>query len=306
MKIGIVGTGAMGSIYACLLADAGHEVWAVDVNRVQIDAIRANGVRVSGASGDRTVRINATTDHREPGICDLVVIATKAMDVERAAADARSLIGQGTLVLTVQNGLGSADRVRRILDGAQVAIGVVGGFGASIDAPGHSFHNGMEMVRFGEFEGPPTPRLEETAEIWRGAGFKVATFGDIHRMIWEKLILNVSFNVMCAITGLRIGQVMACPEGRGIALGCGVEAFRVARALDISLGFDDPVAYVSTYAEKLKNGFPSTAQDHAAARRSEVDALNGAIVAAAKPFGLPTPYNEAVTGILKTRESVLP
>ena len=81
MKIAIVGTGAMGSVYAGLFASAGHEVWAIDRWREHVDAIREKGLRVEGASGDRTVRIHATTEPGEAGPCDLVVLATKAMHV---------------------------------------------------------------------------------------------------------------------------------------------------------------------------------------------------------------------------------
>ncbi|MCH8998381.1 MAG: NAD(P)-binding domain-containing protein, partial [Proteobacteria bacterium] len=100
MKIAVVGTGAMGSVYAALLADAGNEVWAVDTWAEHIDAIKANGLRVEGASGDRTLRIGATTDPAEVGLCDLVVIATKAQDVAAAAASVAPMLGNHSLILT--------------------------------------------------------------------------------------------------------------------------------------------------------------------------------------------------------------
>ena len=86
MRIAVVGTGAMGSVYAGLLAAAGNEVWAIDTWQEHIDSIRERGLRVEGASGDRTVRLDATTDASEPGPCDLVIIATKAAGVASAAA----------------------------------------------------------------------------------------------------------------------------------------------------------------------------------------------------------------------------
>ena len=106
MKIAVVGFGAMGSVYAALLGDAGHELWAIDTWRGHIDAIRASGLRLKGASGNRTVRIHATTEPEKVGPCDLVIVATKAMDVEQAAGAARPLIGPDTAVLSIQNGLG--------------------------------------------------------------------------------------------------------------------------------------------------------------------------------------------------------
>ena len=85
MKIAIVGTGAMGSVYAGLFASAGHEVWAIDRWKDHVDAMRASGLRLEGASGDRTVKVQATTNPKEAGPCDLVVLATKAMHVAPAA-----------------------------------------------------------------------------------------------------------------------------------------------------------------------------------------------------------------------------
>ena len=160
MKIAIVGTGAMGSVYAGLLAAAGNEVWAIDTWPEHIAAIREHGLRVEGASGDRTVRVHATSSPEDVGIAELVIVATKARDVEQAARSAVPLVGEDTLVLPIQNGLGSADRVASIIGAEQVAIGVVGGFGASLVAPGHVRHEGWELVRLGERGRPAGARLE--------------------------------------------------------------------------------------------------------------------------------------------------
>src|SRR3954454_19629924 len=143
MKIAIVGAGAMGSVYAGLFGSAGHEVWAIDPWAEHVEAIRRDGLRVEGASGDRVVPIQATTDAAEAGEADLVVIATKAMDVEAAAEGARPLLGPDTLVLSIQNGLGGPDAAARVLGDDRVAVGVAGGFGASIVAPGHAHHHGL-------------------------------------------------------------------------------------------------------------------------------------------------------------------
>ncbi|HET6868512.1 MAG TPA: 2-dehydropantoate 2-reductase N-terminal domain-containing protein, partial [Solirubrobacteraceae bacterium] len=168
MRIAIVGTGATGSVYAGLLGDAGHEVWAVDRWREHIDAIRERGLRVTGASGDRVVRLaGAATDAREVGPVDLVVIATKARDVDGAARAALALLGSDTVVLPIQNGLGSRERVAAVVGPERVIAAVVGGFGASIVEPGHVHHHGMELVRMGEPAGPVSERVERVAEAWR-------------------------------------------------------------------------------------------------------------------------------------------
>jgi 2-dehydropantoate 2-reductase len=115
MKIGIVGSGAMGSVYGALLADAGNELWLFDKWREHIEAMRAWGLRCEGASGDHTVRVNATTDAAAAGPCELAIVATKVMDIETAVREAAAMIGPDTLVLAIQNGLGNVERIRRVL-----------------------------------------------------------------------------------------------------------------------------------------------------------------------------------------------
>ncbi len=303
MKIAVVGTGAMGSVYAGLMAAAGNEVWAIDTWQAHIDAIREHGLRVEGASGDRIVKLHATSDASEVGHVDLVIIATKAMHVEAAAESAKRLLGPQTLVLTIQNGLGSADKVARILGPEKVAIGVVGGFGASIRAPGHAHHNGWELVRLGERAGPVTPRLERVAEVWRGAGFRVRTYDDIDQLVWEKLICNVTYSGTCAVLGCTIGEVMANEAAWKIASCCAMEAFTVARKRRIKLEITDPVAYVREFGEKIPEARPSVLLDHLAGRRSEIEVINGAIPPAARAVGLTAPYNEVITALVKAKEA---
>ena len=303
MKIAIVGAGAMGSVYAGLLGDAGNEVWAIDVWRDHIDAIRKNGIRVEGKSGDRIVRINASQNPEEVGVCDLVVIATKAMHVEVAAQSIEPLIGNHTSVLTIQNGLGSFDKVAKIVGQDLVTIGVAGGFGASIKNPGHVYHNGMELIRLGELSGPVTDRLREIENVWSNAGFNVKAYDDIKRMVWEKLICNVCFSGICTVSDSRIGQVLKDKNLWEIAKNCATEAYEISVAKGIQLSFKEPVPYVVAFGEKMPDARPSMLLDHIAGRKSEVQAINGAIVSEGLEIKVPTPVNSVVTSLILAKES---
>jgi 2-dehydropantoate 2-reductase len=302
MKIAIVGCGAMGSVYAALLSAAGHEVWAIDAWREHVEVMRANGLRLEGASGDRTVRLNATTRAADAGRCDLVIIATKAMHVEQAAESARALLGPETLVLSIQNGLGGPDAAARVLGRERLMVGVVGGFGASMRGPGHAHHNGWELVRLGELSSPITPRLEKVAEVWRSGGFKVKCFDDIDQLVWEKLICNVCFSGTCAMTEWTVGQVMEDADAWEVASGCAKEAYAVARAKGVKLDIDEPVAYVRNFGSKIPNARPSMLLDHMAGRMSEIDAINGAIPVAGAALGVAAPCNTVVSALVRAKE----
>ena len=303
MRIAIVGTGAMGSVYAGLLGAAGNEVWALDTDHGHVAAIQSSGLHLEGASGDRVVRVNATTDPSVVGAVDLVVIATKAMDVRAAAVSARCLVGPDTVVLPIQNGLGSADVAAEVLGEDRVAVGVAGGFGASLVGPGHAHHHGFELVRLGERRGPVTPRIERIADVWRDAGFTVQTYDDADRLVWEKLICNVCFSGTCTVLRFTIGETLDDPDAWSVASACAREAYDVARASGIALGFDDPVHYAQAFGRAIPGARPSMLLDLLAGRRCEVDAINGAVPPRAAALGLEAPANTAITALVKALEA---
>jgi len=302
VKIAIVGCGAMGSVYAGLFAAAGHEVWAIDRWREHVDAMRARGLRLEGASGDRTVRLNATTEAREAGPSDLVILATKAGQVADAARAVSSLLGKDTVVLSIQNGLGGPDTAASVLGKERVMVGVVGGFGASMKGPGHAHHNGMELVRLGEFGGPITPRLERIADAWRGAGFRVKVFDDIAQLVWEKLICNCAYSGPCGLTDHTVGEVMQDRDLARVSAACAREAFDVARKKGVRLGFDDPVAYVRDFGSKIPAARPSVLLDLMAKRKSEIEVINGSIPRVGAEVGVPAPVNDALTALVLEKE----
>ena len=266
----------------------------------------ANGLRVEGASGDRTIRLHASTTTEGIGPCHLIVIATKAFDVEAAARASLSLLGPETPVQTIQNGLGSAERVAPIVGADRLIIGVVGGFGASMRGPGHVHHNGMEMVRFGAYAGLPQPMLDAAAEIWRSAGFEVKLFDDVDRMVWEKLIMNVAFSGTSCLTGLTIGEIMDNPEAWRVARGCAQEAIAVAAARRIGLQVGDPIEHIRRLGGRIPDARPSMLLDHLAGRRSEIDVINGAVPREAAKVGLAAPVNQTVAALVKAREAGFP
>ncbi|MGF1600357.1 MAG: ketopantoate reductase family protein [Acidimicrobiales bacterium] len=305
MRIAIVGCGAMGSVYAGLLADAGHDVWAVDPWAEHVEAINGGGLRVEGASGDRTVTLaGAVTDPGDiVGAVDLAILATKVPQVTDAARALGPVLGPDTPVISIQNGLGGPQRAADILGVERIVIGVVGGFGASMSGPGHVHHNGMEMVRLGEYEGAGvSERVERLAEVWRSGGFTVTAFDDVHQLVWEKLLCNVAFSGPCTVTGLRVGELLADADASAISAACVAEAFAVAQASGIHLDVDDPVDYTRTFGAKIPDARPSMLLDHLAGRRCEIDAINGAIPPAAASVGRTAPANTVIASLVRVKE----
>jgi 2-dehydropantoate 2-reductase len=304
MKVAIVGTGAMGAVYAALLRKSGHEVWAVDPWREHLDAIGADGLRVSGASGSYVVDgFEIATAPADVGPSDLWVIATKAANVDEVAGGIAALLRPGDVVMPFQNGLGSGERVARHIPVEHIVIGIAEGFGSSIPEPGSVHHNGMRLIRIGEMGGGLTERVARIEHVWREAGFNVRSFADIDGMIWEKFLCNVTLSAPTAAFDVTVGELMENPETWGIALGCMMEAYRLGVARGVTFSFDDPVGYVTEFASTIPDASPSMRLDHLAGRRSEVDAINGQVVALSRELGLESPYNESLCAVLRARES---
>ncbi len=297
----MIGCGAMGSVYAGLLASAGNQVLVIDRWEEHIRAIKERGLRVEGASGDRRVDLAAYTAPPDEEV-DMVVIAVKAADAASAAASAAGLIGKETVVVTIQNGLGSADVVAAELGAERLMVGIAGGFGASFRGPGHAHHNGMQTIRMGAYAGLEFSRVEQAVRVWQEAGFQAEPARDIAVMQWEKLICNVAYSAPCTLTGLTIGAAMDDPDIGPVSRAAASEAWEVARAAGVAVTIEDPVAYVRAFGSKIPNAKPSLLLDYEAGRRGEIDFINGAIPREAAKLDRQAPVNAALTRLVRFSE----
>ena len=307
MKIAVIGCGAMGSIYAAFFAEAGHEVLAIDPYQDHIDVINRTGLRIDGPSGSRM----ATSVSAAPSLSmmgekatniDLFILATKAGNIEAAGEQIAPFLGPESLVLTIQNGLGAAQKLATYLPASQIMVGVADGFGARMVGPGHIEHAAMKLIRIGEMAGGLTARVQNLSTLWQEAGFSTEAFADIHQLIWEKFLCNVTFSGPCTVFGATVGELMQHGEHWQIALCCTKEAYAVGLAEGISFRFDDPVTYVHKFGSAVQGARPSMLQDHLAQRRSEIGFINGMVPVLGEKHGIETPYNRLLCAVIRNRE----
>jgi len=275
----------------------------VDPWKAHMDAIVEKGLRIEGASGDRTVRnlhiVNAVA---MAGEAQLFVTATKASAVAEVASTLVPVLSTDSIVLTIQNGLGSGERIAQHLPAEHVLLGVAEGFGASVKAAGHVQHTAMKMIRIGSMTLDDGIRTEAIAELWREAGFNAEAYSDIEQLIWEKFICNVAYSAPCAVFNKSVAALLQDPNARQISQSCAMEAWHVAVAKDINLTFSDPIDYITAFGERVGNAKPSLLLDLLAQRPSEIDAINGMVPTVAAEVGLTAPYNEVVSAIVHSRE----
>lgn len=301
MQIAVLGCGAMGSIYAGLLAASGHKVIVIDTYEAHVAAINDHGLRVSGASGDRIFKVDAYT--KPPDIqVDLLIVALKAVHVASAAV-AKMMVTAESSILTIQNGLGSADTVADIFGPERLIVGVAQGFGAALIEPGHSYHNDMKAIRMGAFSAASTVDVTSVVDAYRQAGFDAEAVSDIIAMQWEKLICNVAYSALSALSGKTVGEVMDDQLLGPVSRAAAVEAWETARLRDIAISVVDPVAHVKDFASRMRDAKPSVLLDIEAGRMSEISVINGAIEREAVKAGGLAPVNSTLTALVQFRES---
>jgi len=304
MKIVVIGAGAMGSIYAALFADAGHEVWIRDTWLAHTAAIEKNGLHISGASGDRCLRsIKIAQSDSDYLDTELFIIATKASAVAEAARLISSIPENQAPVLSIQNGLGAGESLSEFINQKKLFIGVAEGFGASVVEPGVVHHTAMKLIRIGSFGSMPQSQLDPLVELWINAGFNAQAYNDIEQLIWEKFICNVAYSAPCTVFNKSVAELLADDHARMVSQQCALEAWHVAQAKKVKLSFDDPIEYITAFGQKVGNAKPSMLLDHLAKRRSEIGAINGMVAVVAKQVGKDAPYNAVVSAIVYSREA---
>ena len=300
MRICIVGCGAVGSLFAAHLARSGqHEIWAYDVWKPHVEAIRQRGLRLSGAA-DFTARVNATSDPGEIPRCDYGIVATKSIHTRSAMAQAARVFGENSAVCSVQNGVGNeeiiAEHVKYVIRGTTFPAG-------HPVEPGHIGYDIKGDTWIGPFEPTNTPmqRVEELAGMLTTSGMNTIALKDARGAQWTKLIFNASTNPVGALTLLHHGAATFLPPTGQLFKDLIEEGKAVAKALAITL-HGEPWDLVMKGANAPGKHKASMLQDVLAKRQTEVDFMNGAIVQWGEKTGVPTPLNKAMWALIKGLE----
>jgi 2-dehydropantoate 2-reductase len=299
MRVTVMGSGGTGGYFGGLLARAGEEVTFV-ARGAHLEALRTKGLTVrSRLAGDFTIPARATDDPGQAGLADLVLFCVKSYDTESAAERLRPAVGPDTVILPVQNGIDSAERIARVVGPGRV-IGGVAAVSSVVEAPGIIHHRaGPDVIRLGELDGRPSARTERIADTLRRAGIKAELRSDIRVALWEKFVLICGLSGLTALTRLPIGGVLACSETRVLLRETMDETDAVGRAEGVTLP-KDYVGQMLRFFEGLDPAIHgSLYYDLAAGRRLEIETLNGTVVRLGRERGVPTPANFAVYAALK-------
>ncbi|QSN62763.1 ketopantoate reductase family protein [Caballeronia sp. M1242] len=294
MKIAVMGAGAVGCYYGGMLARAGHEV-ALIARPQHVEAIQREGLRLDTQTFDEHVRVLASTDASAAKGAQLVLFCVKSTDTDSAAQALKPYLDAGALVLSLQNGVDNAERLRQLLP-QEVAAAVVY-VAAEMAGPGHMRHHGR-----GELVIEPSSKSEDVAHMFAAANVPTEISDNVRGALWAKLVLNCAYNALSAIAQVPYGRLV---QGEGVTRAMRDvidECVAVAKADGVTLPGDVDAA-VRRIAETMPNQYSSTAQDLARGKHSEIDHLNGLIVRRGEALKVPTPANRMLHVLVKLIEA---
>lgn len=301
LRVAVVGSGAMGSLYGGRLARSGVDVTLVDVWKEHVATIREEGLRIASSDGEERIDVPATTDPGSVGSVDLVFVFVKSTRTRVAMEDAAGagLLG-GADVLTLQNGLGNPETIAEFVPEERVVAGVTS-HGATVEGPGRVFHAGTGPTRIGRYFTENDDRVETVAGALRGAGFETDVIAAVRDAIWEKVLVNVGINAPTALARVPNGALASRAPGRRVVAAAVTEAARVARneGHEVREGVVDHVLDV---ADATAENRSSMRQDVEAGRRTEIEAIAGEVVARGERHGVATPTVRTLLELVRSWE----
>lgn len=311
MRVLLFGLGALGTVYSCLLKKMGHEIVGLDRAPV-VEKIRENGVRVEGIWGEHHEHLDklvTTVDEIEKEKFDLVILTVKSYETREVARQIKSLISSDTYILLAQNGYGNYEAATESIPEERIILGRII-FGAETLEWGHSR---VTVIADDVLLGSPKhlidiSMLEDLARIFSQAGIPTRASDEVMKYVWAKIIYNSALNPLGAILEVAYGQLAANANSKSLMDAIIEEIFAVLKAIGQPTPWTDAEAYLQAFYGQM---VPATVLHHASmlqdiqrGRRTEIDALNGAVIELGRIYGVKTPVNEVVVSMLKAKEAL--
>jgi 2-dehydropantoate 2-reductase len=284
----IVGTGALATLFAARLSEAGHSVSMLGTWQAGLSALRKEGARLIDADGDeRAFPVHATDDPREVAGAKFALVLVKAWQTERAAHQLSNCLAQDGLAVTLQNGLGNRETLMRELGLGRVALGVTTA-GATVLGPGLVRAGGEGILSLER-----NPAIGPLEAALQSAKFNVQTVADVQSLMWGKLVINAAINPLTALLRIPNGELLQRPAARGLMSMLACEAAAVAEAEAIHLPFENPSEAVEEVARRTAGNLSSMFQDILRGAPTEIDAICGAVTKRGELHNITTPINHA-------------
>lgn len=301
MKISIIGSGAMGSLFGSHLSEK-HDVYLIDVWEDHINAINQKGLTtLDKEGGEKITHPTGVLNSEKLPVMDLVLIFVKSIHTKQSMAQSKNIVGENTLVLTLQNGYGNDLDLMELVDPSHVVVGTTS-HGCTILEPGKIFHAGSGKTIIG----PATDGMAGVgviAEVLRESGFEVEIKEDIKKLVFHKLFINTGINALTALLDVPNGEIGQDPYLKDAAQLLVDEAVQITNSLGYQFNEEEIFQDVLDVSEATSENKSSMRADVLNKRETEIDKINGAFVKIAEEQGLKAPANELVRNLIRFLES---
>ncbi len=302
MKIVVMGSGAIGSLYGGLIEKYNPGLVTLVGRPSHVTAIQKDGLKVKGVLGEFTVKIDAVSNPSSITKADAVFITTKTYDTIKAAKKIEHLVKSGAFVLIIQNGIGTEKLVAKALNTTKV-LRATTCMGALITRSGEVTITGDGLTEVGTHYPENHESVESIVNILKEAGFNVRSSDNIDGVVWTKTVVNCGINPIGALTGMKNGDVYSNLVLRDLVVRLVQETARVADALNISLTTENPIRYTLGTAKATSENINSMLQDILARKKTEIDSITGEVIRIGQELGIETPVSETVYALIKAIES---
>lgn len=303
MKIGIIGAGAMGCLYACLLSEK-NDVVLLDIDKNTVDAINRDGVfmKETNSDAEKNYKLKAKISGKAGGPFDLLIVFVKDTATRAAVACNQSLISDDTVLLSLQNGLGNFEILEEFAHKDQILLGTTKHNCVTLGA-GKIYHSGAGVTHIGSPSGNQATAKRIVA-AFSDSGIESEACDNVKCLLWEKLFINMTINSVTALLDAHISVVAENEHARKVVAELLSEAVAVAAKDGAEFDYDTVYNDVINTAAVLGTGKASMCQDIENKRKTEIDFINGAVVRLGEKYAVETPYHAMITALIHARESL--
>jgi len=307
IKVAVLGAGAMGCLFGGLMAEKGLDVVLIDVWKDHVDAINKNGLKMDGHGGDRFIKIKATSDPLTLKPVDAIIIMCKATALKIALTNAKNIIGDNTILMSFQNGIGH-EAIMQEIAGKDKVLGGTTTQASNIVGPGHIKNHGSLPSWIGEYEGGMSDRVSNLAETFTAHNLETIAVADIKKRKWMKLFALTAIGPLSSVFNLHHTDLYITNKNQKVSRSLGkqiiLETRAVAKADGVDVTEDECLEMFNKIVDSNQTNKSSMCFDILNKRKTEIDFINGAVAKIGKNHGIKTPMNDLMYNMIMVKEGM--
>ena len=307
LKVAVLGAGAMGCLFGGLLAEKGLNVILIDVWKEHVDSINGKGLKMDGHGGDRFIKIKATTEPAKLNTTDVIIIMCKATVLEKALMGVKNIVGEKTVLMSFQNGIGHEAIMSKIA-GKEKVLGGTTTQASNILGPGHIKNHASLPSWIGEYEGGMSDRVKSVAETFTAHGLETIPSDNIKKRKWMKLFALTAIGPLSAIFDLNHSDLYINNKSSRASRDLGkqiiLETRQVAKADGVDVSENECLEMFNKIVDSKQTNKSSMAFDVLNKRKTEIEFINGAVSKIGKKHGIATPLNDLMYKIINIKEGM--